>query len=359
MSAAGDPGAPMLGVLVPARDEADVIERKLANLARCALPPARAPHAILVVDDGSSDGTGALARAAAERCFAGRADVAVSVIDNRRRPGKSGALECGIAHLGLAVDLIVLTDADVVIEAEALTALAAAFAREPELGMACGAQRFVRDLAADGTCRGADFAEPQPAAGRYDRLTARVRERESRRGVLFSVHGQLLAWRADLQLAPAPGMAADDLDLMLAVRGRGRAVRLVAAARFLEVKAPAGAEREKQALRRARAYVQCVRGPAFTRARAHSRGLARAQLWAYGALPTAVPWLLPSGLAAAAAALVLWAGPAYGLAFAGLAAACAASPAGRALAGLCRTIVRAGTLERSEALPDRWQTARR
>ena len=231
-----------LGVLIPCRNEEALIERKLANLARCAgIEEAR----VVVVDDGSEDGTAQKARAAGAR-----------VVQNRERPGKPGALRTGIAALA-GCELLVLTDADVLLEERALAELAAAFEREPGLAMACGAQRFTRGATA------------------YDRWTARVRALESRFGALFSVHGQLLAWRASLGLVPTLGFAADDLDLMLQARRQGR-VRLVRTAVFLEEKCAPGPRAEEQALRRARAYVQFVR--------AHERplpGLAGALQWQF------------------------------------------------------------------------------
>lgn len=214
-----------LGILVPCHNEAAVIERKLANLARCAgIETAR----VVVVDDGSEDGTAEKALAAGAR-----------VVRNRERPGKPGALRTGIAELA-GCELIVLTDADVLLEPRALAELALAFEREPGLAMACGAQRFTNGSTA------------------YDRWTARVRRLESRFGLLFSVHGQLLAWRAALGLAPTLGIAADDLDLMLQARRHGR-VRLVSSAVFLEEKCAPGPLADEQALRRARAYLQLVR----------------------------------------------------------------------------------------------------
>ena len=214
-----------LGVLIPCRNEAAVIERKLANLARCAgIETAR----VVVVDDESQDGTAQKALAAG-----------VHVVRNCERPGKPGALRTGIEALA-GCELIVLTDADVLLDEQALVELVRAFEREPALAMACGAQRFTHGDTA------------------YDSWTARVRRIESSLGVLFSVHGQLLAWRAQLGLVPTLGFAADDLDLMLQARRHGR-VRLVSSAVFLEEKCAPGARAEEQALRRARAYVQFVR----------------------------------------------------------------------------------------------------
>jgi glycosyltransferase involved in cell wall biosynthesis len=239
---------------------------------------------VVVVDDGSEDGTAEKARAAGAR-----------VVRNRERPGKPGALRTGIAELA-GCELLVLTDADVLLEPRALSELAAAFEREPGLAMACGAQRFTNGSTA------------------YDRWTARVRRLESRCGMLFSVHGQLLAWRAALDLVPTLGIAADDLDLMLQARRRGR-VRLVDSAVFLEEKCAPGPLADEQALRRARAYVQFVR--------AQRAGLSGAAGWLQWQFYRRVPLLVPAR------------GSRIG-----------------------RVIARAAELEARSTLPERWDMAR-
>ncbi|MCB9913571.1 MAG: glycosyltransferase [Planctomycetes bacterium] len=200
-----------LGVLVPCRDEAAVVARKLADLAAQRWPACARPHRVVVVDDHSRDDTGARARGCAPALAAAGVELLVSA--SARRPGKNGALEHGLALLA-DVDLVVLTDADVLLGADALARLAEAFAADPRLGLACGEQVFVDDLD--------DLDAARPAAQGWDRWTARVRRLESRCGALFSVHGQLLAWRAELGLAPRAGVAADDVDLMLQARASAR-----------------------------------------------------------------------------------------------------------------------------------------
>lgn len=250
--------ASALGVIVPCRNEAAVIGRKLRNLAACDWPPGR--HRIVVVDDGSDDGTAGLAQRLGRELFgAPGSPASLRVVANADAPGKTGAIRSALRELAGA-DVLVLTDADVVLRAPSLAVLAAAFRARAELGLACGRQEFVRDLCDDGSCRGADGGPPAPAAEGYDRWTARVRAFESRRGRLFSVHGQLLAWPARLQLAPAPGIAADDLDLMFQVRDRGLRIELLPGAAFLEVKPPAGATRAAWQRRRAQAWFQVMHG---------------------------------------------------------------------------------------------------
>ena len=268
-----------LGVIVPCRNEALVIARKLRNLALCERPASERPHRIVVVDDGSNDGTRVVALAELERFDAAR--VRVEVVENSIRPGKSGAIEQGLVALGTDVDLIVLTDADVVIAPDSLLELAHAFEREPELGMATGAQTFVESLADDGQVRASDGGELGRANTLYDVLTARVRSLESRFGLVFSVHGQLMAWRRELALSPTPGIAADDLDLMLQVRARGLGIACVRSARFFEIRAPRGKERDSQAIRRARAYVQFRNHPRAEALVLSGSIAARVQAWSY------------------------------------------------------------------------------
>jgi len=344
---------PRVGVLLPCRDEAAVVERRLANLAALEWP-AGVEHRLVVLDDHSCDDTARLARELlTTRPIAG---VRAEVVPNLVRPGKNGAIEAGLAALEGEVDLVVLTDADVLVEPGALVALVRAFEREPELGMACGAQAFVHELDPSGSAPSGVARGAGPAAAGWDRWTARARRLESRVGRLFSVHGQWLAWRAALDLRPRPGVAADDVDLRLQVAaGPCPRVRLVGAARFYETKPPPGAAAEAQALRRARAWFQVFDG----RRRSPGRGwVDRLQWSAYAQLPGSLPEIVPTG----AALILLGAGLALGawaaLVTLGLLAACAATPAGREARRTLRVILQARRLERAQAMPETWEMRR-
>jgi Glycosyltransferase like family 2 len=339
-----------LGVLIPCRDEAAVIERKLADLSRARWPESPGPpHRILVVDDHSGDGTAERARGSAQR-FSSRTDVVLDVVENEVRPGKPGAVQTGIEALEGSVDLLVLTDADVALEPGSLEALARAFDADARLAMACGSQRFVRDLA--------EGVPPVDASGTFDRWTAIVRRIESRSGRLFSVHGQLLAWRTSLRLRPRPGIAADDLDLVLQIRARAdepRRVALVPGAVFLEVKPPEGPARRAQALRRARAYVQLVRsgGPPAADA------ISRAQWAFYRTVPLAAPFWTAALPIACTVLAALFLGPAPAVASFLLFALLLTSPPGWRWLKLASLIREAARLESEEPLPERWTVARR
>jgi hopene-associated glycosyltransferase HpnB len=103
--------APDVTVVVPARNEAPLIAGTLRSLL--AQDYAGALH-IVVVDDGSSDGTGATARALAPG--RGQADRTLTVVSGAPRPagwsGKLWAVAQGVAE-ARGADLILLTDADI------------------------------------------------------------------------------------------------------------------------------------------------------------------------------------------------------------------------------------------------------
>jgi hopene-associated glycosyltransferase HpnB len=95
---------PPVTVVVPARDEAPLIGQSLRSLLAQEYP---GTLRIIVVDDGSSDGTGTMARSF-ER---------VTVVSGTPRPagwsGKLWAVAQGLAEAD-ASDLVLLTDADIV-----------------------------------------------------------------------------------------------------------------------------------------------------------------------------------------------------------------------------------------------------
>jgi hopene-associated glycosyltransferase HpnB len=110
------PSAVSLMIVVPARDEAASIAAALTSLLAQDYPDFR----IVLVDDGSNDGTGDIAR--------GLADPRLVVITGRPRPtgwsGKLWAVAQGVEAAGEA-ELILLSDADIVHEPGHLSALVA------------------------------------------------------------------------------------------------------------------------------------------------------------------------------------------------------------------------------------------
>ena len=109
---------PPVDVVVPARDEAPSIAAAIGSLTRQAMPNVR----IILVDDGSTDGTADLARAAAEG-----APHPLTIVPGAPKPpgwsGKLWAVSQGLA--ATTADLVLLTDADITHEPDHLARLVA------------------------------------------------------------------------------------------------------------------------------------------------------------------------------------------------------------------------------------------
>jgi hopene-associated glycosyltransferase HpnB len=105
---------PPVAVVVPARDEAEVLPATLPTLVGQDYP---GPVRVILVDDGSTDGTGELAAAISP---------AVTVVRPDEPPpgwtGKLWALAAGVVEAG-HVDYLLLTDADIAHRAGSLAAL--------------------------------------------------------------------------------------------------------------------------------------------------------------------------------------------------------------------------------------------
>jgi len=110
-----------LSVIIPAYDEADGIAPTLEELVE-VLEGAGLDHEVLVVDDGSTDGTRALVEGLGERL------PSVRVLAHPDNRGYGAALKTGIREA--AAPLVAITDADRTYPAAALPALVDRLTRE-------------------------------------------------------------------------------------------------------------------------------------------------------------------------------------------------------------------------------------
>lgn len=118
---------PSVLAVIPARDEAVVVGKAVASLANQRYG---GRFHIVLVDDGSSDGTAEAARASAEPGL-------LTVVAARPLPagwtGKLWAIAEGIRQAPFEPDFLLLTDADIVHSPENLTTLAARMAEGNDL----------------------------------------------------------------------------------------------------------------------------------------------------------------------------------------------------------------------------------
>jgi cellulose synthase/poly-beta-1,6-N-acetylglucosamine synthase-like glycosyltransferase/peptidoglycan/xylan/chitin deacetylase (PgdA/CDA1 family) len=114
--------APPVSIVVPAFNEAVGIERAVRSLAASDYPELE----VIVVDDGSSDGTASLVE---------KLDLPQVVVLRQENAGKPAALNLGIS--AASHDVIVMVDADTVFEPETLTRLVRELI-DPEVGAVSG-----------------------------------------------------------------------------------------------------------------------------------------------------------------------------------------------------------------------------
>ena len=101
---------PAVVAVVPARDEADVVAGAVGSLLAQDYP---GPLRVVLVDDASTDGTAAVARAEATRRGSDRLEVLAGAPLPPGWTGKLWAMSQGIAHAGSRAEFLWLTDADI------------------------------------------------------------------------------------------------------------------------------------------------------------------------------------------------------------------------------------------------------
>jgi biofilm PGA synthesis N-glycosyltransferase PgaC len=207
----GSTAPPVTAVMV-ARNEEDIVARKLGNLLTLDYPPAKLD--VVVVSDGSSDRTPAiLAEYARDSGGPTDARTRVRTLIKPVSQGKAAGLNDAIK---LATgEVLLFTDARQQIESAALRLLIENFA-DPEVGAASGALML-------GDPTGGESAK---GMGLYWRIEKKVRELESASGSVAGATGALYcARRSLLNASPLPeGTILDDVLLPMQIVRQGSRV---------------------------------------------------------------------------------------------------------------------------------------
>jgi dolichol-phosphate mannosyltransferase len=198
---------PAVWVIVPTYDEADSIERLLRSVAAVLAEAAPADHRILVVDDGSPDGTAAIAERIGEELGV------VEVLERSAKGGLGQAYLAGFAHaLAAGAQLVCEMDADLSHDPRHLPALLAAAEHAYVPGGGVTNWGLVRRLLSRGGCGYARLILGLPLrdlTGGYKVLHRRVLEAielESVRsqGYVFQIEVTYRAVLAGFRVAEVP-----------------------------------------------------------------------------------------------------------------------------------------------------------
>ena len=200
--------APTLTVAIAVHDEAATIAERVTDALAQGESGARVVE-VLVGSDGSTDATDQIVAAIAGR------DPRVHLVSLPRSGQTPTQAELFAQATG---EVVVLTDAETRFAPGCLAALAEAL-RDPRVGCVTGRLEW----------RDEDATATSTQEGLYWRYERRVRDMESRAGLLTAVTGALLAVRASAY-RPVPATASMDHLLPLYVREAGGLVMYVPAA---------------------------------------------------------------------------------------------------------------------------------
>jgi cellulose synthase/poly-beta-1,6-N-acetylglucosamine synthase-like glycosyltransferase len=213
------PIQPFVSLLIPAYNEARVIERKIENSLALDYPADRME--IVVVSDGSTDETAEIARRS------GRVRL-IALLKNR---GKMAALNAAVPEL--RGEIVVFSDASAILAPDSLRRLVENFA-DPFVGAVCGRYTVVR-------ANDVNIGASEDAYWNYE---AFLKTHESRLASTIGAHGHLHAIRRRLYPFPPAQTINDDCVIPLSVVARGfRAVHEPAAVVFEEAHEMTGFKR--------------------------------------------------------------------------------------------------------------------
>ncbi|PHP21093.1 histidine kinase [Sphingobium sp. IP1] len=189
-------------LLFCAYNEAGAMPEKLANLAM--LKGRHPTLEILAFDDGSSDDTAAL--------IAAQGDLVTLL----RGPGRSGKAH-GMKLLAARArgDILIFTDANVLLDADAIDNLLARYA-DPDIGGVLGSLHYL----------GEGDSATAAVGSLYWRIEERLKDEESRTGNVLGADGSIFSIRRSLY-PEFPDSVLDDLTVSMAVVFAGK--RLVKA----------------------------------------------------------------------------------------------------------------------------------
>ena len=228
-----------VSIIIPTYNEEKVIQRKLENTVNLLDPKEKME--IIVVDDGSTDRTLGIARR-----FNRNLKKKIKIIASIKNKGKPTALNkaCKAAR----GEIIVVTDADVFISKNSLTALLSNFSNQ-RIGAVCGRETIENPN--NNFVTGIEY--------QYRNLFHMSRVIEKSLGFPpIPFHGGLMAFRKRLYTDLPPDTIGDDHEVAVRVWKSGYDVIYDPSAAFSEYATQSLREIYEQKRRRAQGIVQCI-----------------------------------------------------------------------------------------------------
>lgn len=190
---------PFVSILVPAHNEANVIEAKIRNVMSLDYPAEKLE--LVVVSDGSTDGTAEIVQRFAD-------GVRLRCLAFKQNRGKIAALNASVPSV--RGEIIIFSDASAMLGVNAVRELVANFA-DPRVGVVSGTYKVVK----------ASEARLGKAEDFYWKYETFLKVQESALGCLIGGHGHILAIRAHLYPFPSPGIINDDYVIPLRIMKAG------------------------------------------------------------------------------------------------------------------------------------------
>lgn len=186
------PIQPRVSLLIPAYNEAAVIEAKVENAMSLEYPPDRLE--VVIASDGSTDATVELAQRTVERLHA---QDRVRIFDYPVNRGKIGVLNESVPRL--TGEIVIFSDASAQFAPDAIEKLIRNYA-DPRVGAVGGLYRVLRP----------DNAQTGVQEDLYWKYETFLKVLESSLGSVLGAHGQIHSLRKELYPFPPPGTINDD-----------------------------------------------------------------------------------------------------------------------------------------------------
>lgn len=186
---------PTVSIVLPVHNEAARVVAKIRNLLQLDYPLEKVQ--ILIVGDGCTDDSLQQAVASGQGL--------VQAVPLAQRAGKAAALNAGLEHA--SGDVVVFTDAGIILDPVALRRLVAHFA-DPQIGCVSGE----------------DYIEGAETEGLYGKLELLLRREEALLHSIAGASGCFYAQRRELCEPFRSGMAPDFLSVLNTVRKGRRAI---------------------------------------------------------------------------------------------------------------------------------------